>query len=45
MTAQDRDLIAARGMPDAGSLVRRRRDDARSVGAEGGGVHVAVMTA
>ena len=39
MAAQDRDLLPARGVPDAGGLVHRRCDDARPVGAEGGGSH------
>ena len=43
MTAQDRDLLGARSVPDAGGLVQRRRDDARPVGAEGGGIHDIVM--
>jgi hypothetical protein len=30
-------------IPDAGGLVVRRRDDARPVGAEGGGIHDVVM--
>jgi hypothetical protein len=34
-----------RGVPDAGGLVPRRRDDARPLGAEGGGNHCAVMAA
>src|SRR5438128_5018274 len=45
MAAQDRDLRCARDIPDAGGLVRRRRDDACSVGAEGRGHHRAIMAA
>ena len=37
MAAQDHELLAGRGIPDARGLVARRRDDARPVGAEGGG--------
>ena len=45
MAAQDRGLPAVRGVPDAGGLVTRRRDDARAVAAEGGGEHLPVMAA
>ena len=37
VAAQGRDRLAGRGVPDARGVVPRRRDDARPVGAEGGG--------
>ena len=45
VAAQDGDLLAGRGVPDARGLVRRRRDDARPVGAEGGGRDTALVAA
>ena len=42
MAAQDRDLLATGGVPDAGGPILRRRDDARPIGAEGGGIHLAL---
>jgi hypothetical protein len=43
VAAQDRDFLAAGGVPDARGLVAWRRDDARAVGAEGGGLHIALV--
>ena len=44
MSAQNRDLRAGRGVPDARSLVVRRGDDARTVRAESGKVQIACVS-
>jgi hypothetical protein len=45
MTTQDGDFVAGRGVPNAGGLIIRCRDDASSVGAEGGRIYIAIMPA